>query len=175
MVNSPYDLYNTQKDYVNDVVHFLEDEINKRDNTLIPTTSNKFENAEPIKYILQEGPTGMGKTVVNLMGALYWIERKGGRVVYFSREHAQIRQCLEDLKKLEQVNPHIPIRAVHIAGTSHACLVDEVKNCKDYDEQQVLCDTYDQHICDYSTMLQTADGGKVSSKYILLSAVVNES
>lgn len=165
MVKPPYTLYKSQEKYIQDVKNFLFND------TIPDAVKSELDSATKeeryTKYLLQEGPTGMGKTVVNLMGALYWIKHMGGRVVYFSREHAQIQQCMQDLRRLEKENPDIIIRAVHIAGRSTSCLIEEVKTTKDQDEQLLMCEEYHGALCNYSNMLQQQNGGQISTGEIL--------
>lgn len=131
-IKACYKLYDPQKKYITDSVKFL------RDNTK--------------QYILQEGPTGMGKTVGNLMAILYWINKKNHNAIYFSREHEQIKQCVEDLRELQNVND-VEIRAVHIAGRSMSCLRKEVIELENEEEQLITCEEYHNVICDYSELI----------------------
>ena len=128
-VKPPYTLYKSQIEYITDGVNFLKDDTND--------------------YLLQEGPTGMGKTICNLMEALKWIETANNRVVYFSREHEQIQQCITDLSMLLRINDQ-DVKAVHIGGRSMACLRPEVLELTDNDEQLITCEELHSTMCDYS-------------------------
>lgn len=132
VINTPYILYKSQKEYVTDIISFLKD--------------------KDKSYLLQEGPTGMGKTVCNLMGALYWIRKDDRRVIYFTREHTQIEQCMNDLRLLIDINDH-DVRAVHIAGRSFSCLRSEVTDLIDEEEQLITCEELHTVICNYSGVI----------------------
>ena len=128
-INPPYNLYKQQKEYITDAVEFLKQEEGK--------------------YLLQEGPTGMGKTVCNLMEALHWISKLNHRVVYFSREHEQINQCITDLNMLLRIN-ETDVKAVHIAGRSISCIRPEVLDLISEEEQLITCEELHATMCDYS-------------------------
>lgn len=131
-IKSPYRLYPQQKAYIKKGIEWYNDDSKK--------------------YLLMQAPTGLGKTLTNLFIAMAAIKKRH-RVIYFSREHAQIDQCTYELTNIYKINPGLDIRAVHIAGKSVSCIRPEVKNMRDTDEQQQECTRYDGAICNYHSKL----------------------
>ena len=136
VIKPPYNLYKQQKEYITDGIDFLK--------------------AIDQLYLLQEGPTGMGKTVCNLMEALYWITKDRHRVIYFSREHEQINQCITDLSMLLRIN-ETEVKAVHIAGRSISCIRPEVLELTDEEEQLITCEELHTTMCNYSDIRATME------------------
>lgn len=145
VVKPSYILYDSQKKMTIDGVNFLRD--------------------DNLRYLLQEGPTGMGKTVVLLMLAMHWNSKEKRNVIYFSREHEQIRQCISDLRELIRVNDH-DVHAVHIAGRSFSCLRPEVIELEDEDEKLIACEELHTVICNYSQIVSSMERSKPPSGHI---------
>jgi Rad3-related DNA helicase len=132
-IKQPYKLYDSQKKYITDILKWFK--------------SDK-------KFLFLEGPTGMGKTISNLMTAVKFI-KDGGKVIYFTREHTQIEQCFMDLKLILEKNPDIDyVKALHISGLSQACLRPEVLAIKDNEEQSITCEEFHDNLCNYSEIVK---------------------
>lgn len=104
------------------------------------------------KHMLLQAPTGTGKTLVHLIFGILKLEKH--RLIYFSREHAQIEQCTLELRQLIEKNQGKDIKAVHIAGRGVSCIQPDVMILDDHEEQLVTCESYNARICDYHTQLQ---------------------
>lgn len=103
------------------------------------------------KHVMIQAPTGTGKTVLHLLFALLKLDSH--RVIYFSREHAQIEQCTYELNQLIEHNPDADIRAVHIAGKAHSCLHSYVRDMDDLEAQDIACEEYTSSVCGYDNFL----------------------
>lgn len=102
----PFEPYDTQKDYMRDVIECLNNG----------------------KHALLESPTGTGKTLSLLCSALGWLQNQNGQqkslIYYTSRTHLQLSQAAKEMKKTAYARQP----AVVLASRTHLCVNEEVKN-----------------------------------------------
>ncbi len=136
-VKTPYRLYPVQQEILSDMKAWWKSDF---------------------KHMLLQAPTGTGKTLLHLVLTL--LKLKGHRTIYFSREHAQIEQCVFELRKLIDINPGHSVKAVHIAGRGVSCIQPQVKLIADHEDQLVECESYDSVICNYHKLLTMSNEAK---------------
>lgn len=105
----PYDAYPQQKEFINSLYNAID----------------KGENA------LLESPTGTGKTLSILTGALGWLYKKHSekenldtKIFYASRTHSQIKQLIKELKS----TCYQPIVAI-LGSRDQLCINKELSDC----------------------------------------------
>lgn len=102
----PFQPYDTQKDYMQDVIECLDNR----------------------KHAILESPTGTGKTLSLLCSTLAWIDNNNGRekslIYYTSRTHMQLSQAAKEMKRTAYARKP----AVVLASRTHLCINQEVKN-----------------------------------------------
>lgn len=102
----PFQPYDTQKEYMQDVIECLNNG----------------------KHALLESPTGTGKTLSLLCSVLGWLQNQCGQqkslIYYTSRTHIQLSQAAKEMKKTAYARQP----AVVLASRTHLCINEEVKN-----------------------------------------------
>ena len=108
----PYEIYDNQKKYMENVIQLLNSRINSN-NTNIAAL---------------ESPTGSGKTLCLLCATLAWMnemrrqKKYGGKIIYTTRTHSQISQIIRELRK----TCYKPRTAV-LASRDHTCVNSEIR------------------------------------------------
>ena len=108
----PYEIYDNQKKYMENVIQLLNSRINL----------NKTNIAA------LESPTGSGKTLCLLCATLAWMnemrrqKKYGGKIIYTTRTHSQISQIIRELRK----TCYKPRTAV-LASRDHTCVNSEIR------------------------------------------------
>ncbi len=95
----PYEPYTIQEEFMKDIEKAIENE----------------------KVFLSEAPTGFGKTLAILSATL----GSGKRIFYFTRTHNQMRQIIEEIKKINEHGHNI--RAVVRGSREILCLRKDVR------------------------------------------------
>lgn len=78
------------------------------------------EAAEGGGHLVLEMPTGTGKTVVLLAGAVEAAQRTGKRILYVSRTNSQQEHTLHELNQI-RARHGLPLRAVALQGRTRLC------------------------------------------------------
>ncbi len=79
-------------------------------------------------HLALEMPTGSGKTVVLLAGALETALKQGKRILYVSRTHTQQEQTIKEFNEITK-KASLSLRAYAIQGRARLCLkLDEAKD-----------------------------------------------
>lgn len=79
-------------------------------------------------HLALEMPTGSGKTVVLLAGALETALKTGKRILYVSRTHTQQEQTIKEFNEITK-KANLSLRAYAIQGRARLCLkLDEAKD-----------------------------------------------
>src|SRR5687768_2365288 len=79
-------------------------------------------------HLALEMPTGSGKTVVLLAGALETALKQGKRILYVSRTHTQQEQTIKEFNEITK-KAGLSLRAYAIQGRARLCLkLDEAKD-----------------------------------------------
>ncbi len=71
--------------------------------------------------VILEAPTGFGKTISILAGALSYAKSMGYRLVYLSRTHKQMDRVIKELMKINE-SVEVSIPGVSMRGRSTVCL-----------------------------------------------------
>ena len=79
------------------------------------------EAAENGSHLAVEMPTGSGKTVVTLAGALSAAQRSGKKVLYVTRTNSQQEQAIREFNAIRK-STGLPLRAVALQGRGRLCL-----------------------------------------------------
>lgn len=125
-------------------------------------------------HLVMEAPTGSGKTVAILAGALEAAQARGAAVVYTTRTNSQQAQAVAEIQRIRE-HTGLPIRSFALQGRHHLCLKLEDLDDPEWsvasaDELSHYCSDAkrradenpdDPKGCSYWTDLQTLDDAEV--------------
>jgi Rad3-related DNA helicase len=103
MLKTKFEMYPQQKEYMDAIIN-----------------SGKH-------VVMLELPTGMGKTVANLVAT---VELEPVQIHYYCNTHQQAEQVLEEIKVLNMLNEK-QITAVQRGGRGYQCLHEDILNCRE--------------------------------------------
>ena len=108
----PYQIYDNQRTYMENVIQLLNNRI----------------NSHSLNIAALESPTGTGKTLCLLCSTLAWInemrrqKKYGGKILYTTRTHSQISQIMHELRK----TCYRPRTAV-LSSRDHSCVNAQIR------------------------------------------------
>lgn len=98
--------------------YFPYDSLRENQNNYIDRINEGVSNG---RNVVLEAPTGFGKTISVLAGALSYAKSMGFRIVYLSRTHKQMDRVIRELMKIND-GVEVSIPGVSMRGRSTVCL-----------------------------------------------------
>lgn len=109
----PYEL----REYQRDTIEFIKKSLSNYDSVII------------------EAPTGSGKTIMSLLGAIEYKEGTSRKILYLTRTNSQQEQVINELRKLKG---NLRMKAIPFQGRGNLCLLyREIENSEEFSPESL--------------------------------------